>query len=622
MPLWDNSLCFECALAGATLSSRPVHPIIGRFSTPSLVLVSTMETAFVVTAMKACDSLRGIFLSLFLFALGSCPPDLARAEPFPSLYQSADVFSTSIQSARCAEVAHRKVSGLTVPHHLVAADLIARAFCVAEGNRYDKIVILFPDHFKKTRHPFATTKRSFVTVYGMVPTSEGDASRLLADAQLVEQSDLFARDHGIGAVLPYVRHFFPDAPIVPIAVSIKSTRDDWERLVADIDPLITANTLIVQSTDFSHYLTHHEAIEHDQQVLNILAANDLDAVAKLLQPAHLNSRGSQYIQMRLQAKHFHASAIPILNSNSQLYSAEQVKETTSYIVQIYPAGGEPSRIDPPDPSSARIYCFAGDTFFGRFVRKLLANPETAERLRKELVTRLAGCPLVVNLEGVMVDEVPPKLPPLTLAMPRDLTLDWLKSLNVVAVSVANNHANDLGSEALAKMETTLKANGIKVLRHGDIDDLGSFRIVALTDLDNNEKPLQNRIGEDDLQSIGRSDALPPLVAFLHWGKEFQDAPDARQIALADSLRRDGVSLIVGAHSHRALPNFDALAGGQTGVAYALGNFIFDQFEPPSSGALLEVRFFPQGTFFARLVPIPDFYQMAHRREWTAHSSAQ
>jgi poly-gamma-glutamate synthesis protein (capsule biosynthesis protein) len=558
-------------------------------------------------------SLPGIFfLTLLLSSFGSWPPVSPQEGPFPSLYQSSDVFSTSIEAARCAQVAHRKVSGLTVPHHLLAADLIARAFCVAERNRYDKIVILFPDHFKKTRHPFATTKRSFATVYGMVPTNEGDASHLLADAQLVEQSDLFARDHGIGAVLPYVRHFFPNVPIVPIAVSIKSTRDNWERLVADIDPLITANTLILQSTDFSHYLTHHEAIEHDQQVLNILSANDLNAVAKLIQPAHLDSRGSQYIQMRLQAKHFHGRPIPILNSNSQLYSAEQLQKTTSYIVQIYSAEGDAGRIDPPDPSAAKLYCFAGDTFFGRFVRKLLANAEAAERLRKELVTRLAGCPLIVNLEGVMVDEVPPKLEPLTLAMPRDLTLDWLKSLHVVAVSVANNHANDLGSEALAKMEATLEANGIKVLRHGDIDDFGSFRVVALTDLDNKKKPFQNRIGEDDLQRIGRSDALPPLIAFLHWGKEYEDAPDARQTALADSLRRDGVSLIVGAHSHRALPNFDALAGGQTGVAYGLGNFIFDQFEPPSSDALLEVRFFPQGTFFARLVPMPDFYQMAHR----------
>jgi AmmeMemoRadiSam system protein B len=566
--------------------------------------------------------LFGALLSLVLVPCSGIAGPETPSGPFPSLYSKADVFVASIQAAQGVPVFHRRVSGLTVPHHLVAADLIARAFRVAEGNHYDKIVILFPDHFMKTRRPFATTRRPFETVFGRVQVSEGDASRLLADPRMVEESGLFAKDHGIGAVLPYVRHFFPDTPIVPIAVSIKSTRDDWERLVADLDPVITANTLIVQSTDFSHYLSHHEAIQRDQEVLNIIAADDLDAVAKLRQPAHLDSRGSQYMQMRLQAKHFHSRPLVMFNSNSQAYSDRTEPETTSYIIQIYPAAGDAGLIDPPDPSAAEAYCFAGDTFFGRYMLKLLSHTEVAERLRKELQTRLAGCPLIVNLEGVVVDKMPGKLGPLTLAMPQDLVLDWLKSANVVAVSVANNHAKDLGEEAFAKMVTTLQASGLKVLRHGDIVDLGRFRLVALTDIDNNVKPFENRVSEADLRGIGRSDALPPLVAYLHWGTEFQTAPDQRQIVLADDLRRNGVSLIVGAHSHRVLAHLEALAEGQSAVAYSLGNFLFDQSHDRASGSILEVRFFPQGTFFARLVPMPNLYDMAHQRTWDAREAGQ
>jgi poly-gamma-glutamate synthesis protein (capsule biosynthesis protein) len=535
-------------------------------------------------------------------------------QPFPSLYSKRDVFLASIETARnSGRLARRRVSGLTVPHHLLAADLIARAFIIAEGNRYDKIVILFPDHFKKTRRPFATTRRQFETVFGKVPTSEIDVSGLLADAHLIEDSELFGRDHGIEAVLPYVRYFFPDTPVVPIAVSIKSTREEWERLVADLEPVITADTLVVQSTDFSHYLSHQEAIQRDQEVLNVIAASDIDAVAKLIQPAHLDSRGAQYIQMRLQEKYFHSRPLVIFNTNSQLYSSGGVPETTSYIVQIYPAAEDAHLIDAPDPPAAETYCFAGDTFFGRYVLKLLSHAEVSARLRAELQTRLAGCPLIVNLEGVTVAQMPSNLGPLTLAMPEDLTLAWLKSLNVVAVSVANNHAKDLGEEALATMVATLRKNDIKVLQHGDIVDLGRFRLVALTDIDNNAKPIENRVSETDLQAIGHSDALPPLVAFLHWGREYQSAPDERQIALAKDLRRNGVSLVVGAHPHRAFPRLEAPAGGNAAIAYSLGNFLFDQFSDRASGSILEVRFFPQGTFFARLVPMPNFYDMAHRR---------
>ena len=129
------------------------------------------------------------------------------------------------------------------------------------------------------------------------------------------------KDHGIGALLPYVRYFFPDTPVVPIAVSITSTREQWEQLITALDPIITRDTLILQSTDYSHYLTHHEAIRHDQQVLNVIASGDMDAVAKLLQPAHLDSRGAQYIQMRLQEKHFGSRPVAIANKNSQDYAS-------------------------------------------------------------------------------------------------------------------------------------------------------------------------------------------------------------------------------------------------------------------------------------------------------------
>jgi AmmeMemoRadiSam system protein B len=532
-------------------------------------------------------------------------------QAFPSLYAKAGIFSESIEAARGSSFRTRRVSGLTVPHHLLAADLIALGFLVAERQRYDKILILFPDHFKKTKRPFATTRRPFETVFGPIANSTPDTSRLLAGGAPLEESDLFAKDHGIGALLPYVRYFFPDTPIVPIAVSIKSTREQWDQLIAALDPVITRDTLILQSTDYSHYLTPQEAIRHDQQVLNVIASGDMDAVAKLLQPAHLDSRGAQYIQMRLQEKHFSSRPMAIANKNSQDYTSGAMAETTSYIVQIYPSAVEHELIDAQEAAGAKTYCFAGDTFFGRFMLKLVSRPEARVRLRKELESRLAGCKLILNLEGVTVDELPADLRPLTLAMPEDVTLDWLKALNVVAVSVANNHAKDLGEAAYARMVASLPSHGIAVVEHGGIIDLGAFRLAGLTDLDNSARPFDRRIGEDDLQAIGRADALPPLAAFLHWGREYQAAPGERQTELAGALRQSGVALIVGAHPHQAYPRIDALAGGETAVAYSLGNLLFDQFSDRASGAILEVRFFPQGTFFARLVPMPNFYEVAH-----------
>ena len=353
-----------------------------------------------------------------------------------------------------------------------------------------------------------------------------------------------------------------------------------------------------------------EAILRDQETLNVIAAGDVDAVAKLRQPQHLDSRGGQYIQMQLQAKHFGAAPVVIANSNMQFYVDREVDETTSYVVQIYPAPEDADRVDLAGYADGQVLCFAGDTFFGRHLAPVISQPEIRDRLLGEIEAVLGGCPLVLNLEGVMVPEMPTGISDMQLAMPEDLTLDWLKRLNVVAVSIANNHSRDLGDEPRAAMKARLEAAGIAVLDGVEAVDLGPLRALALTDLDNTGDARTGLVTDAELEAVTRSTAAPPLAAFMHWGMEYGKIPDEREDHLIDALRQAAVSLIVGAHPHVASERLKALAGGELLLAYSLGNFLFDQPGAQSTGAVLEVRFFPQGTFFARQIPIPNFYDRA------------
>jgi poly-gamma-glutamate capsule biosynthesis protein CapA/YwtB (metallophosphatase superfamily) len=223
---------------------------------------------------------------------------------------------------------------------------------------------------------------------------------------------------------------------------------------------------------------------------------------------------------------------------------------------------------------------------------------------------LNGCRLIVNLTGVVVPELPVNLEPMTLAMPAALTVEWLRSLNVVAVSLANNHTMDLGRQAFNEMEAIIKAAGIIVLKHGTTADLGAFRLAALTDLDNRSGRAAGVISKDDIARLARSSAPPPLLAMVNWGPDYEAAPGRRERDLMQALHRAAVPLIVGVHPHVAAPQPHLLGGGQTLSVYSLGNFLFDQDSRRASGMLLEVRVFDQGTFFARPVPIPNFLESA------------
>ena len=362
-----------------------------------------------------------------------------------------------------------------MPHHLLAADLIARGFWAASAGSYDRIILVSPDHFNRSRRPLATTRQDIETPFGLVRNDDAAASRLLSNGALFDESDLFKQEHGIAAVLPFAKYFFPDARIVPIVVSYGSTRADWDAAVAMLEAFVEPGTLVVQSTDYSHYLTQQLAVRRDQETLNVIAANDVDIVARLRQPDHMDSKGSQYIQMRLQEVK-KARATVIASRSSAEYSSIG-SATTSYIVTVYSSEIEDGAKLQYDDQE--IVYFGGDTFIGRWFTRPLADPEIARQVVAKVRAVTAGAPLIVNLEGVLLDDPPYGVAPDLHMMHASLAVPILKALNVRATSLANNHSHDLGPAGLRESVAILKRAGITPLQHMQAVDLGRFGLIAI-----------------------------------------------------------------------------------------------------------------------------------------------
>lgn len=538
-------------------------------------------------------------------AAPACPPGDA---PFPRFYQDGALFERAMRKAANAEPASERPSGIVVPHHLLADELVALGFRAAAGFDYKRIVILSPDHFRAADKLFATTTHDFETVFGKVAIDRGAVETLVGNGDLIERSCLFGKEHGVQALLPFIRRTFPQASIVPVAISIRSGRADWDRLAAALEPILDADTLVVESTDFSHYLPQHEARTFDQQTLNVLASGDLDQIAALRQPSHADSVSALYIQTKLQQRVFSAAPLVIANDNSQSYSDEHVAETTSYMVILY-GRFAPGATVPVRPGDEVVY-LGGDTNFGRAMKMALIADGAVERVANAVLAVTGGRPLVVNLEGVILPNVPEALDNMTLAMPEDLTIAWLKRLHIAAVGLANNHAMDLGETGYAETLAALEAAGIPSFGQGEVLSLGKLDIVGLSDLDTNASRQVDLLTPDLLDRLVRPDAGRAVVSFVHWGREYVTSPSPRETGLADQMRQRGVALIAGAHPHVASAGLTTLAGGETLMAYSLGNFLFDQNASRSSGSLLEVRAFKQGTVFARTVPLPNLFDLA------------
>lgn len=81
----------------------------------------------------------------------------------------------------------------------------------------------------------------------------------------------------------------------------------------------------------------------------------------------------------------------------------------------------------------------------------------------------------------------------------------------------------------------------------------------------------------DIQKAKRGFATN-IIAFMHWGYEYNSRECGEQRELADWLHRNGVDIVIGSHPHVVQPMGYHITGGDTtGVTvYSLGNFVSNQ----------------------------------------------
>lgn len=497
------------------------------------------------------------------------------------------------------------VTGITVPHHLLAADLIARGVWAASARQPKRILLLSPDHPRDLETPFGVTTAPLDAETGPVPPDPAISDALLVHRDLFTDTGNVPIEHGVHSVTPFLASVFPGVPVAAVTSGKTAGPTDWARLADILEPLIAPDTLIVQSTDYSHHLPQSVAVLRDQETLSILSTGDASAALALNQPAHLDSLASQWLMTELQTRVHAASPVIIANRSSARYVPGAPEQgTTSYVVAAWSAdagAGSALRYDDQD-----VLWFGGDVMTGRGMIPVLSDPQRLAAMVQAVQAITGGAPLLVNLEGALLPERPIGAHSAQHWLPPAVTRPALRGMGVTAVSLANNHAGDFGPIGTEMTAEALLAMDIMPMFHAEVVDLGPVRILPLTFR-------RSYFAEHDVIRTGDQlaqacdvEARPPVVAFVHWGGDYTATPD-REVEEATRILRDcGITAVIGAHGHVASDAPDApMAGGILRVT-SLGNLIFDQMADVS-GALAELRVFEQGTVALRLVPVPNFF---------------
>ncbi len=168
---------------------------------------------------------------------------------------------------------------LIVPHagYVYSGAVAARAYDELSGARgiVRRVVLLGPVHRVAVRGLAAPAAEMFQTPLGSIPVDRA-ALRALQDLPQIVQSDpAHALEHCLEVQLPFLQTLLGDFSLVPLAVGMASVAE-----VAEVLERLWGGdeTLIVISTDLSHYLAYDEARAVDAATLSRIAAcaSDID----------------------------------------------------------------------------------------------------------------------------------------------------------------------------------------------------------------------------------------------------------------------------------------------------------------------------------------------------------
>jgi AmmeMemoRadiSam system protein B/AmmeMemoRadiSam system protein A len=168
---------------------------------------------------------------------------------------------------------------LIVPHagYIYSGPIAARAFdeLAAARGSVRRVVLLGPTHRVAVRGLAAPSAQAFATPLGAVRI-DTEALREVSDLPQVVTSDAaHALEHSLEVQLPFLQKLLGEFALAPFAVgqaSVQEVAEVIERLWGG------AETLIVVSTDMSHYHTYEQARAIDGATIQRIAAfaTDID----------------------------------------------------------------------------------------------------------------------------------------------------------------------------------------------------------------------------------------------------------------------------------------------------------------------------------------------------------
>jgi hypothetical protein len=172
------------------------------------------------------------------------------------------------------------IVGIISPHagYIYSGNTAAYAYNVIKGKKYSTVIIISPSHREYFPGICIYEGNAYSTPLGIVEINEKVRNELTIENSFIFKGVKGHKDeHAIEVQIPFLQMVLEDFTIVPIIIG-DQRKEYVFRLAEKLSTVINDQTLIVASSDLSHFYNKAEADKLDSQIQRRIESFDYEGL--------------------------------------------------------------------------------------------------------------------------------------------------------------------------------------------------------------------------------------------------------------------------------------------------------------------------------------------------------
>lgn len=237
--------------------------------------------------MKTAAMLPLILMTLAACAAGDDKPERIRPSALAGGWYPADktALRAAIDTCLASDGApvQGRIGALVVPHagYIYSGKVAGSGWRLIKPGAYDRVILLGPSHYGRFTGFCVADVDAFATPLGIVAVDKPARDALRASPLHASAERAHGPEHCLEIQLPFLQTVLPNARIVPILTGAID-KDSAAQIAAALSAQITPRTLVVISTDFTHYGPNYDYLPFRDNIAENLRALDMGAVDAIL----------------------------------------------------------------------------------------------------------------------------------------------------------------------------------------------------------------------------------------------------------------------------------------------------------------------------------------------------